>query len=55
MSHLNSVRSQVRFAEDIYLQRGIKQERLLELLGHTPIQVFIGAAIGVIVAVISYR
>lgn len=44
-----------KIIEDIYLQRGIKQERLMELLGHTPIQVFIGAAIGVIVAIISYR
>ncbi|MDP2912210.1 MAG: divergent PAP2 family protein, partial [Candidatus Omnitrophota bacterium] len=30
--------------EDIYLNKGIQQERLKELLGHTPIQVFIGAA-----------
>lgn len=44
-----------KIIEDIYLQRGIKQERLMELLGHTPVQVFIGAAIGVIVAIISYR
>ena len=41
--------------EDIYLQKGVKQERLIELLGHTPIQVFIGAALGVMVAIISYR
>lgn len=44
-----------KITEDIYLNRGIKQERLIELLGHTPIQVFTGAAIGVIVAIISYR
>ncbi len=39
-----------KIIEDIYLQRGVKQERLMELLGHTPIQVFIGAAIGILVA-----
>lgn len=44
-----------KIIEDIYLNRGIKQERLIELLGHTPIQVFIGAALGVLVAVFCYR
>jgi acid phosphatase family membrane protein YuiD len=28
------------------------QERLVEVLGHTPIQVFVGAAIGIIVGLI---
>lgn len=29
------------------------QERLVEVLGHTPLQVFVGAAIGIIVGVIA--
>ena len=29
------------------------QERLVEVLGHTPLQVFIGAAIGIIVGLIA--
>ncbi|MEK6732840.1 MAG: divergent PAP2 family protein [Candidatus Omnitrophota bacterium] len=41
--------------EDIYLNKGIQQERLKELLGHTPIQVFTGAAIGILVALFCYR
>ena len=41
--------------EDIYLNKGIQQERLKELLGHTPVQVFIGAAIGILVALFCYR
>ncbi|MFC1667479.1 divergent PAP2 family protein [Candidatus Omnitrophota bacterium] len=41
--------------EDIYLNKGIRQEKLIELLGHTPIQVFMGATIGVIVAIFYYR
>ncbi len=44
-----------KIIEDIYLQRGIKQERLIELLGHTPIQVFIGAAVGILVSLFCYR
>ena len=44
-----------KIIEDIYLKRGVKQKRLIELLGHTPIQVFIGAAIGVFVAMFCYR
>jgi len=44
-----------KIIEDIYLKRGIKQERLIELLGHTPIQVFAGAALGVLVAIFCYR
>lgn len=44
-----------KIIEDIYLNRGIKQERLIELLGHTPIQVFIGAALGVLVTIFCYR
>jgi uncharacterized protein len=44
-----------KIIEDIYLQKGIKQERLIELLGHTPIQVFTGAALGVFTALFCYR
>jgi len=44
-----------KIIEDIYLKRGVKQERLIELLGHTPIQVFMGAALGIIVAIFCYR
>ncbi len=44
-----------KMIEDVYLNRGIKQERLIQLLGHTPIQVITGAALGVIVALICYR
>lgn len=44
-----------KIIEDIYLNKGVNQERLMELLGHTPVQVFIGAALGVLVAAFSYR
>ena len=44
-----------KIIEDIYLKRGIKQELLIELLGHTPIQVFTGGAMGVLVAIFCCR
>src|SRR3989338_5365518 len=44
-----------KIIEDIYLNKGIQEERLKELLGHTPLQVFTGAAIGILVALFCYR
>lgn len=40
-----------RIIEDIYLNRGIKQERLKELIGHTLIEVFMGAMLGIVTAI----
>ena len=36
-----------RRVEVLVAQRGIREERLLELLGHTPFEVLVGAALGV--------
>lgn len=36
--------------EDYFHNKGIKQEKLRELVGHTPFQVFVGATMGVIIA-----
>lgn len=38
--------------DDIYWKKVIQEEKLRELLGHTPVEVLIGAAIGVLVAII---
>ena len=38
--------------DDIYWKKKVKEERLKELLGHTPIEVLVGAIIGILVAVI---
>jgi uncharacterized protein len=40
-----------RIVEDIYFKKPIKEERLAELIGHTPVQVLAGAGLG---AVLSY-
>jgi len=36
--------------EDLYKHKHIEQERLIELVGHTPIEVFAGALLGIVVA-----
>ncbi|MGH7777798.1 MAG: divergent PAP2 family protein [Candidatus Dormibacterales bacterium] len=39
-----------RIVDDVLTQRqGIREERLRELLGHTPVQVLAGAALGILV------
>ncbi|MBI4313208.1 MAG: divergent PAP2 family protein [Candidatus Omnitrophica bacterium] len=37
--------------EDIYWKRPIAETRLKGLLGHTPVEVFVGAAIGILLAI----
>ena len=43
-----------RIVDDLYHHKPVKPERVAELLGHTPIQVFIGAAVGVGIALLYY-
>ncbi len=40
--------------DDIYWNKKIGEEKLKELLGHTPIEVFVGTAIGILVGIIFY-
>lgn len=44
-----------KIIEDIYFKRVFKEERLRELLGHTPVEVFIGAILGILLALALYR
>lgn len=39
-----------RIIEDFYKNKPIDNKRLKELVGHTPVEVFFGAALGIIVA-----
>lgn len=39
-----------KILDDVYWKRGIKEERLKELLGHTPVEVIAGICVGVVVA-----
>lgn len=38
--------------DDIYFEHRVREERLKELLGHTPLEVFVGAIIGALLAII---
>jgi acid phosphatase family membrane protein YuiD len=40
--------------EDIYWRGKIQEERLKELIGHTPVEVIIGSVIGILIAVIYH-
>lgn len=37
--------------DDIFHERGLREERLRELIGHTPIQVIAGALVGIVTGV----
>ncbi len=39
-----------RILDDIYWRGKVESQRLMELIGHTPVQVFIGAVLGIIIA-----
>jgi acid phosphatase family membrane protein YuiD len=44
-----------RLVEDMVAMRGIKEDRLRELLGHTPFEVVVGAALGVAMGFLPLR
>ena len=41
-----------RLVEDLMHMRGVQEQRLRELLGHTPFEVVVGAILGVVVGLI---
>ena len=43
-----------KIVEEIYASDGEKIKKLKELIGHTPLEVVAGAAIGIIIAFVSY-
>jgi len=42
-----------RIMEDIYWQGKVKETRLRELVGHTPVEVFMGFLLGVLIALLA--
>lgn len=40
---------------DLYFKKPIKEDRLMELIGHTPIQVFVGLILGIVCAYVLYN
>ena len=43
-----------KMMDDIYWQGRIKDTQLRELLGHTPVEVFLGMILGILIAIILY-
>ena len=41
--------------EDAYAGRKVEEKKLRELIGHTPVEVFIGAVLGILVAFVFFR
>lgn len=44
-----------KMLDDIYWKKKLDEEKVKELLGHTPVQVFAGMALGVIIALWLYK
>lgn len=44
-----------RLVEDLVAQRGVREVRLRELLGHTPVEVLVGACLGIAVGLVPVR
>lgn len=44
-----------KILEDIYTHKGLQEERLKELVGHTPVQVYAGGALGIVTAILFYK
>ena len=43
-----------RILEDIYENKGLQEARLKELVGHTPVEVYAGGLLGILVAAMFY-
>lgn len=43
-----------KIMDDIYLKHEIREDRLKELLGHTPVEVMTGAALGIMLTLLCY-
>lgn len=44
-----------KMIDDIYWKHKFDDKKLKEFLGHTPVQVFVGAALGIVVSLLFYR
>lgn len=44
-----------KIIDDIYLNRGIQEDRLKELLGHTPVEVVMGAFLGIFLSLLFFN
>jgi uncharacterized protein len=43
-----------KIMDDIHFKGKIQEDRLMELIGHTPVQVIVGGILGIIIALVAY-
>ncbi len=43
-----------KILDDIYAHKGVEETKVKELLGHTPVEVFAGGALGIVIALLFY-
>jgi acid phosphatase family membrane protein YuiD len=41
--------------DDIYWKKKMDDKKVMEFLGHTPVEVFAGAALGIVVSLLLYK
>ncbi len=44
-----------KMLDDIYWKKKLDEDKLKELLGHTPIEVFAGTALGIVISLLFYK
>ena len=44
-----------KIMDDLYWKGKVEEERLRELLGHTPVEVIAGAVLGILISIISFK
>jgi hypothetical protein len=44
-----------KIMDDLYAHKGIQEAPLKQLIGHTPVEVYAGGALGIFMAIIFYR
>ena len=44
-----------KMLEDIYWKKKMDEDKLKEFIGHTPVQVYAGAALGIVVSLLLYK
>ncbi len=44
-----------KILDDIYVKKNIREDRLKELLGHTPVEVIMGAFLGIILSMLVFQ
>jgi hypothetical protein len=43
-----------KIVDDIYAHKAVEEARVKELLGHTPVEVFAGGTLGILIAILFY-